>query len=296
MNIFDLSEQLSISIFTGLAVGMLAVGIGFLFAFTVFPQNDNSQIITAYTDGVLQKNNQIYDFSFQFKTIDSFVERNPVMVDVNALLPGVTSECVKIRFAGAANYSAMFHGTYVAIPQSDTLLSACRQHVTNEIVLFKQRDSYQNNQTLTIQYGMNGDWGVWYFNPEENKPYGDYVPNVIHISPADTLVQLHTNKLQNHFNFYILSLTFVVAGATILQLLIGLKRKKTKPQSQDHNAEKCAISYNPRKKSEQEYISVEPIIDTTTIQESIKSNKIIVKNGITYYPDGKRVDSHGTIL
>lgn len=303
MKIFDLSERISFGIFVGLSIGMIAFGIGLLFGYPVLPQNDNPQTITAYTDGVLGKNNTFYSFSFQFQTIDEFVEQNPITVNVYATLPGVTADCVKVRFEGAANYVSLFMKNYpnqkfVTIKPGDPFLLKCPQTTNNEIVLYhiKDTDVYLSNQTLTLQYGMNGNWGMWYIDPEEKKDYGDYVPNVIHISPADTLVQLNANRSQNHFNIFILSLTFVVAGAAILQILIGLKNMNINPRSQVDNSKKCSILHDS-KKSEQKYISnIEPIIDETAIQESTKLNKAIVKNGKTYLPDGRVVDSHGTVL
>lgn len=303
MKIFDISEGVSRSIFTGIAIGMLALGIGILFGYPFLLQNDTPQTITAYTDGVLGKNNTVYSFSFQFQTIDEFVEQNLIQVNVYATLPDVTADCVKVRFEGAANYASLFTKNYsnqkfVIIKPGDPFLLKCPQTTNNEIVLYpiKGTDAYLSNQTLTLQYGMNGNWGMWYINPEEKKANGDYVPNIIHISPADTLVQLNTNRSQNHFNIYILSLTFIVAGAAILQILIGLKNMNINPQSQADNPEKCSVLHNS-KKSEQKYISnIEPVIDTMAVQESTKSNKTIVKNGKTYYPDGRVVDSHGAIL
>ncbi len=252
MNFSEASQLGSFSIFVGVGAGLFVIGLALLFTNTALPANETPQTITSYTDGVLQKNNQIYDFSFQFNTIDLFAEKNPVEVDAIANLPGVTAKCVKLRFEGAADYSATFHGFYKSIPQSNTTSPYCRQIVSNEIILFRQTDIYQSNQTLTIQYGMNGNWGVWYFNPEENQSYGDYVPNVIHISSADTLVQLHTNRLQSYLNILILALTFIIAGATILQLLIRLKptkkvdpilMKTDKPKLIDNNKGKDNSQY-----------------------------------------------------
>lgn len=229
---------------------MFGAGMILIFSHITPPNESMPKLVTAYTDGVLSKNNQIYTFTFQYTTVDSFVERNPIDVKVNAILPGVTSECVKIRFAGAANYSGIFHGPPVNIPNHPNVSIFCHQNLANEMVLFRQTDTYQNNETLSLQYGMNGNWGVWYFNPRANQTYADYVPDVIHISPYDTLVQLQTNRLQNYFNTLILSLTFVIAGATMITLTTKLyPKKKTRlndvermSESQSFFSEKTVIS------------------------------------------------------
>ena len=205
---------------------MFGDGIILIFSHITIPEENMPKLVTAYTDGVLSKHNQTYTFSFQYTTVDSFTERNPIYVKVNGILPGVTSDCVKIRFEGAANYSNIFNRSPMNIPYYPNVSIQCHQNLVNEVVLFKHDDTYQNNETLTLRYGMNGNWGMWYFNPDEHQSYGDHIPDIIHISPYDTLVQLQTNRLQNYFNTLLLSLTFVIAGATMLTLATALYPKK----------------------------------------------------------------------
>lgn len=211
-----------------LGSAFFVAGTPLLFEHLSLPKEDQPKIITAYTDGVLQKNGQNYIFSFQFKTVDIFVEDHPIQVDVHATLPEVTSECVKIRFNGAANYSSLFNENSIVNYQNKNIPVICLPTVQNEIILYPMKNlpEYKNNQTLTIQYGINGNWGVWYINPQEQKTYADYVSDIIHISPAESLVQLRTDRLQNYFNTLVLSLTFIVSGATLLHLAIMVKPKK----------------------------------------------------------------------
>lgn len=150
--------------------------------------------------------NDVYVFSFDYRTNDVFAANNPIDVMVTAELPNAKANWTILRFQGASRHVDW-----------DPALS-------NEINMTRMHDySFQGKGKLL--YGLGGKWGAWLTHHKPNQTYGDPIEDVIEIAPSDSLLQVEIGrqslvlaKSQDKLNRMMVALTIAALGVGIAQL------------------------------------------------------------------------------